>query len=310
MHFDPIGTLLFATAIVCLLLALQWGGVMYQWSSGRIITLFVVSAVSIMGFFLVQHRQQENATVPPRLMANRTIWAGGLYAFCVGSSFFLPCFYLPIWFQAVQGTSAVESGIRNLPMLLSVVALTTAAGAAVTSWGYYAPCMLLGTACMAAGAGLLSTLGPRAPAAAWAGYQALFGAGVGLGIQQPLMAAQTVLRGAPADVARGTALMVFLQALGGAVFVAVGNAVFTNQLARALAARVPALDPDRVLRAGATNLQDALPPALRAPVAHAYSDALTKTFLVAAALAALSILGSAAMPWHSVKEKKAEADVV
>lgn len=307
MQFDPVGMVLFVTAIVCLLLALQWGGVMYQWSSGRIITLFTVCALSTMGFFLMQHRQQENATVPPRLIANRTIWAGGLYAFCIGSSFFLPCMYLPIWFQAVQGTSAVDSGIRNLPMLLTVVALTTVGGVVVTSWGYYAPYMLLGTACMAVGAGLLSTLTPRAPASAWAGYQALFGAGVGLGIQQPLMAVQTVLR--MPDVAAGTALMVFLQSLGGAVFVSVGNSIFTNQLAHALAVHVPALDPGFVVRAGATNLQKTLPPELLPPVVLAYNESLTKTFLVAAALGALSIVGSAAMPWNSVKEKKAEAGI-
>lgn len=37
-QFDPIGTAFFLPAIVCLLLALQWGGVKYAWSNGRFIT--------------------------------------------------------------------------------------------------------------------------------------------------------------------------------------------------------------------------------------------------------------------------------
>ena len=34
---DPIGNLIFVPAILCLLLALQWGGVTYAWSDVRII---------------------------------------------------------------------------------------------------------------------------------------------------------------------------------------------------------------------------------------------------------------------------------
>lgn len=33
-QFDPIGTLFFMPAIICLLLALQWGGAQYEWSNG------------------------------------------------------------------------------------------------------------------------------------------------------------------------------------------------------------------------------------------------------------------------------------
>lgn len=34
-QFDPIGTVLFIPCIVCLLLALQWGGTKYPWSNGK-----------------------------------------------------------------------------------------------------------------------------------------------------------------------------------------------------------------------------------------------------------------------------------
>ena len=35
VQFDPIGTLVFIPAIICLLLALQWGGSKYPWSNGK-----------------------------------------------------------------------------------------------------------------------------------------------------------------------------------------------------------------------------------------------------------------------------------
>lgn len=36
-QFDPYGTAVFIPAIICLLLALQWGGSKYSWGSGRFI---------------------------------------------------------------------------------------------------------------------------------------------------------------------------------------------------------------------------------------------------------------------------------
>jgi hypothetical protein len=62
MQFDPIGTVLFVPAIICLLLALQWGGTEYAWNSGRIIALFVVFGVCIVFFCVDQWWMGDEAT--------------------------------------------------------------------------------------------------------------------------------------------------------------------------------------------------------------------------------------------------------
>lgn len=62
LQFDPIGTILFVPAIICLLLALQWGGITYAWSSGTVVALLVVFAVCIVAFVAVQWCMGENAT--------------------------------------------------------------------------------------------------------------------------------------------------------------------------------------------------------------------------------------------------------
>jgi len=54
----------------------------------------------------------------------------------MGSFFLLLIYYLPIWFQAVKGASAVKSGIMNLPMLLSLVLTSVLGGIGVTLMGY------------------------------------------------------------------------------------------------------------------------------------------------------------------------------
>lgn len=304
-HFDPAGTAVFMPAIICLLLALQWGGTTYAWNSARIIALFVVFAVLIIVFIYIQSRQGEDATVPWRVLKNRSVWAGSLYGFGVGSSFFLLVYYLPVWFQAVQGVSAVQSGIRNLPMLLAVVVASIFAGGLVTAIGYYAPFMIAGTVLMSIGAGLLSTFDPETMSGKWIGYQILFGIGVGLGMQQPMIAVQTALD--IKDIPTGTSVVIFLQTLGGALFVSVGQSVFTNGLVSALATNVPTIDPSVILVTGATNLQQTVPAELLTGVIAAYSTALTKAFLVSIGLAAFTVVGSAFIPWKSVKGKNIEA---
>lgn len=302
--FDPVGTILFMPAVICLLLALQWGGTTYAWSSGRIIALFVVFGVLIFVFLYVQHRQQDHATVPPRIIKKRSVWSSAIFSFSVGAAFLSSVYFLPIWFQAVKGASAVESGIMNLPMLIAVVILSVIAGIVVTVVGYYAPFMVIGTVLTSVGFGLLTTFTPDTPRSVWIGYQVLAGAGVGMGMQQPLMAVQTVLD--IADVPTGTSVIVFVQTLGGALFVSISQNVFTNKLVDYIAEFVPGLDPRVVLATGATSIQSDIPVDMLQGVILAYNDALTHTFIVCAAMAAMSIVGALCVEWKSVKGKKIE----
>ncbi|OAA53910.1 Major facilitator superfamily domain, general substrate transporter [Niveomyces insectorum RCEF 264] len=302
--FDPIGSILFMPAVICLLLALQWGGTTYAWKSGRIIALLVLFGVLIVAFLFVQYRQQDHATVPPRIMSKRSVWAAGWFSFAMGAAFLSSVYYLPIWFQSVKGASAVSSGLMNLPMLISLVVMSVVSGTLVTVFGYYTPFMLAGTALAATGYGLITTFVPSTGHSRWIGYQIVAGAGVGLGMQQPLMAVQTVL--AIKDVPTGTSVIVFLQTLGGALFVSISQNIFTNKLQTYVREFVPGLDPAVVLATGATSVQTTIPAEDLPGVTLAYSDALTRTFVVSTALAAMTIIGSLAIEWKSVKGKKIE----
>ncbi|THV69605.1 MFS transporter [Aureobasidium pullulans] len=304
MDFDPAGTVIFLPMIICLLLALQWGGSTYPWSSGRVIALFVVFGVLLAIFVSIQFYVGEKATIPPRIIKQRTVAASAWFGVSLGAAFFLFVYYLPIWFQAIKGVSATKSGIMSLPLILGVVICSVVAGGLVTTFGYYSPFMWASSVLMAIGAGLLSTFKVDTGHAEWIGYQALFGIGVGLGMQQILIAVQTVLPAA--DIPTGTAIVMFFQTLGGALFISVGQNVFTNKLVSGLKAAVPDLDPAIVLSTGATELKSAIGEQYRDGVLQAYNDALTNSYYVAVALATLSIIGSAAVEWKSVKGKKIE----
>ncbi|KAI9730555.1 MAG: hypothetical protein M1834_005796 [Cirrosporium novae-zelandiae] len=301
VRFDLLGTFFFLPSMVCLILALQWGGSTYEWSNGRIIALLVLFGVLILAFIAVQVWKQDNATVPPRIIKQRSIAFGVTYAFCAGSAMMLIVYYLPIWFQAIKGATAVKSGIMSIPLVLSLVIGSILAGFLVTKIGYYVPFMYIGSVLMSIGAGLLTTFTINTGHPKWIGYQVVFGFGIGLAMQQASVAAQTVL--SKKDVSVGASMMFFAQSLGGALFVSVGENVFTNHLIAGLK-NIPNIDPDVVVNAGATSLKDVISAKYLDLVLSAYNHALSQAFKVALGAACASIVGALGMEWKSVRGRK------
>lgn len=298
-RLDPLGTICFLPCIVCLLLALQWGGVTYEWSNARIIVLLVLFGVLLIAFILIQWKNGENATVPSHIFLNRSILAGTWFSAFNGAAMQVMFYYLPIWFQAIKGASAVKSGIMSLPMVLGLVIASMMSGILTKRIGYYTPWMFVSSVLMPIGAGMITTFTPSTSHSAWIGYQALFGLGVGFGAQQPSVAAQTVL--SRKDVATGASVTKFAQMLGGAVFLSVGNNLFDSRLARDFA-NIPDLALGPVVNIGATDLRNMVPTDSLSQVLIAYNDALRVTFYTATALACVTIFGALAMEWKSVKK--------
>ncbi|PPR01337.1 hypothetical protein CVT24_006339 [Panaeolus cyanescens] len=297
--FDPIGTLLFIPGIICLLLVLQWGGSMFAWHNARIIALFVLFGVLILSFIAVQYRMRENATIPPRIIKIRTIWAGAFFSATIMGAFFTLLFYLPIWFQATKGDTAVQSGIRILPFIISSVIAPILSGAIVTHTGYYNPFMILASIITAISCGLVTTLSVDSNPAHYIGYQFLAGFGIGLGIQQTAIAAQNVLD--MADTPTGIVIVIFTQSMGGALAVAIANNLFLNKLLSSLPEFAPDLDPQTVISLGPTNLQANISADVLPGVLKAYNAAVVDAFFVCVVSASLSILGSGLVEWKSLK---------
>lgn len=302
-QFDPIGTALLLASIICLLLALQWGGSKHSWADARIIVLLTLFGVLTICFVLVQIWKQENATLPPRILTYRSVTASAFFAFCQAGSMTVIVVYLPTWFQAIRDVTAIESGIRLLPLILSTVIASIMAGGFTQITGYYTPVMIACSAFMACGSGLMTTFATTTDEGHWIGYQVLFGYGVGLGQQQSGMAAQVVL---PAkDVPTGISLKFFGQQLGGALFVSVAQNVLSNNLVSGLKKNpnIPDVDSTLILNMGATELQQFFPANLLPMVLTVYNGALVGVFKVALGLACASLIGALLTEWKSVKGK-------
>lgn len=304
-RFDWMGTITFVPSTLCLLLALQWGGSKYPWTNVRIIVLFIVFGVLLAAFIATQVYMPERASVPLRVVKNRSIIFGALFAFSLSSALSLLSYYLPLWFQGIKDASALDSGVMILPIILGMAVGSVLGGVLVTLIGYYPPMMGICGILTAVGSGLLTTFTVDTPQHIWIGYLALAGIGAGLGFQQPLLAAQTVLE--KSDVPTGTSLMIFAQSLAGTVFISVGNTIFLNRLVDNLKNSVPQISAEAILALGATNLRKTIPTQLFDTVLVAYNDAIVHTFYASAAMSGLGFFLAFGMEMKLVKKPQVSA---
>ncbi|KAJ3578728.1 hypothetical protein NPX13_g1839 [Xylaria arbuscula] len=299
-QFDLLGLFLLIPCIISLLFALQWGGSKYPWSNGRIIALFVVFGVLAILFWCVELWQNESATVPPRIVKNKNMLGGIWYGVWLGAAVFVFTYYLPIWFQAIQGTSATDSGVRTLPSVLGQVVFALVGGALASALGHFVPLLIVSSVLSAVGAGLLSTLKVDSNTGHWIGYQLVMAVGVGIGSQNVNLIGQVAVPFK--DMAIATSILSFTGTLSSSIFLAVAQSVFQNQLIKHLASKAPGVDAAIVFAQGPSALRASVTAEQLPAALEAYNEALIQTFYIGVAAAALSIVGPVFMDWLSLKQ--------
>ncbi len=205
LQMDPLGTVMVMAAVICYILALEWGGQTRPWNSPTVIGLFVGFVVISLAFAALEYFQGERAMIAPRFIKNRLILTSALYVFFFIGSYLLIIYILPIYFQVVDNASPIQSGIRNLPIIIAVTLAMIVSGGAISTNGIYVPYLILGGAVATVAAGLIFTLDIGSSSGKWIGYQVLAGLGWGLSFQVPIIAAQGSV--GPEDVASVTAVV-------------------------------------------------------------------------------------------------------
>ncbi|KAI1858850.1 uncharacterized protein JN550_012412 [Neoarthrinium moseri] len=302
-QLDPIGNLAFFPGIVCLILALEWGGTKYAWSDARIIILLVLCGFLCLVFIGIQIWKKEDATVPPRIVRQRSIAAAIWFGFFNGAGMMAIMYYLPIWFQAVKGVDAFNSGLMLLPMILSTVLGSVFSGIMTAKVGYYTPFFILSSTLTPIGAGLMSTFNTSTSEAQWIGYQILVGFGLGFGSQQPMTVVQTVLD--RRDIATGSALIMFTRFLGSAIFLPVAQNIFLNGLVSKLV-NLPGVDVSAVTGGGATELRELASGKDLETLLSDYNGAIIDVFYMVVATCAVTMFGSVLVEWRSLKARAQE----
>ncbi|KAK3294143.1 major facilitator superfamily transporter [Chaetomium fimeti] len=237
-RIDYLGAFSSLAASVLLVFALEQAGVEYPWGSAPIIVCFVLSGIFWIVFIGWERGLSRKTTscepmFPWRLACNRFVLGLLLNAFLTGFPFMAAIITIPQRFQVVNGTGAVDAGIRMLPLLLSSPIATILASLLLSKLRLPPLYVLLGgCGLQTLGVGLFSSLDSfnlEVPSFQY-GYQVIMGCGFGLNLSTVLMMVPLVVTQKDMPVTMGAATQI--RVLGGTIGLAICSALLSNHVAR------------------------------------------------------------------------------
>ncbi|WP_371477842.1 DHA2 family efflux MFS transporter permease subunit [Kitasatospora sp. NBC_00315] len=272
---DYLGIVLVALGACGLVLGLEWGGNEYAWNSAVIIGLFVGSIVLLTAFVLVELRAPE-PMLPMHLFRNSVFTVCSILSFIVGFAMLGAMTYLPTYLQFVDGVSATGSGVRTLPMVVGLLGTSMVSGIVVSRTGRYRIFPILGTAVMAVGLYLMSTMDRSTGTWLESLYMFILGLGIGLAMQVLTIAVQNTVP--YHELGTATSGVTFFRTLGSSFGTAVFGTLFNNRLGPNLEqafAQSPGVPPEAVQSPAGLR---ALPEAQALPFIDAYADTINYVF--------------------------------
>ncbi|KAI3327596.1 MFS general substrate transporter [Xylariaceae sp. AK1471] len=301
-YLDLVGFTLFTGGIVQLLLALEFGGNEFSWSSSQIIGLFVGAGVTVIIWGFWNHHKAEDALIPFHIITRPVVfWSGINFAFLL-ASVYCSLYFLPIYFQTVQGAGPILSGVYLLAIILPQLVAAIASGKLVSIVGLVPPFALIGGALNTVGMGLYSLLKPQTTVGYWIGFSIICGFGRGIGLNSPLIATQVAVT--PAEIAPANAFIVWCQYIGPTIFLTLFNVVFNTSLRSQLHAQAPDIDAEAVMAAGATGFRQIVSAQDIPKVVLAYATALDYTFYLGAGVGVLSFAAAWGLGWKHLPKRE------
>jgi EmrB/QacA subfamily drug resistance transporter len=299
---DYLGAALLVAGVTSLLLVAAMGGHILPWRSTMLVGL-TVAGVVLTALFVVRQVTAASPIIPLRLFRSRTFTVVSAGGFIVGATMFGSIVFLPVFLQVVTGASATHAGLLMTPLMGGMIAASVVTGRLITRTGRYRIYPLAGTLLMTAALGLLATMDVTTTPLEAGLFMAALGTGLGMVMQNLILAAQN--DAAAADLGVATATVNFTRALGGSVGTAVFGAIMANGLTTRLRGTLPTgIDVDPASLQGSPETILALDPQIRAVVVDAFSGAISTVFLVAAPIALLAFVLMVLLPEHPLRETR------
>ncbi|EFQ25630.1 major facilitator superfamily transporter [Colletotrichum graminicola] len=225
---DWAGTVTIIGGTLMFLLGLEFGGVSHPWGSPTVICLLVFGALTIGLFVVNECWYARYPVIPMHLFRSWSNVAAFATSFCHAFAFISGSYWLPLYFQGVQGVSSLLSGVYLLPYVLSLSLMSAAAGVLIRKTGNYFYLIVGGMLVATVGFGLFYDLPADRNLAKIVLYQIVAGLGIGPNFQAPLIAVQTSV--GPRDIAAATSAFGFVRQMGTSISVVIGGVVFNNEM--------------------------------------------------------------------------------
>jgi MFS family permease len=294
-HIDFVGTTLIIGAFTCGTMAVSFGGITYPWSSGRVIALFILSALFFIGFGVQQYfcifTNQYDRVFPVPFLKNYEMLVFYAQTSCMATALFVTIYFLPLYFQFTRGDTPLEAGVRLLPFIVFVVVFCIVNGIVLSKHGLYMPWYLGSGILVVIGAALMFTVDENTSTAKIYGYTILIGAGSGAAVQMGFSLAQAKVP--PEEIPLAIGFITNGQVTGVVVALAVANSIFLNQSTNKISALLPGVPTHEIQSAIAgvgSDFFESLSSANKAAVIQIIVGSISKTYILAITAGALSVV--------------------
>jgi EmrB/QacA subfamily drug resistance transporter len=218
---DFLGAGLMVTGTIALLLALNWGGMRYAWSSPQIAGL-IGAAIVLFALFGWRLGVAPEPFVPLSIMRNRVVaYAIGCASLAYGTMIALTI-YAPVYFETVLGLSASGAGLTLIPFMGGVVIGSTFGGRLMAKIRRYKRIGIVGLPFAFAALAPIAFVPAQLNVAAVATL--LFVTGCGIGTVLPITTVSVQNAVLPWQLGTVTGVINFMRALTSALMVALYGA--------------------------------------------------------------------------------------
>ncbi|KAJ9660037.1 hypothetical protein H2201_007078 [Coniosporium apollinis] len=296
-QLDYAGMVLNVGAFTALIMAINFGGNVYDWDDGREIALWTVGGVLLLLFGLQQKfKIGTNFTeriFPADFLRKPIMWLLFALMNAAATCVYVPTFYIPLFFQFVHGESPLTAAVRLLPFIVLMVFFGLFNGAMMSLFGFYMPWYLLGGILTTIGGALMYTIDEQSTNARVYGYSVIIGIGAGMFIQTSFSVAQAkVPKNRASDAAGYIALA---QNLGIVLALAISGAIFQNKAIAGLQQILPNV-PRGALQGAVSGANSglfaSLPQELKMRVLVAVVHAMSYTYILVIVAGAMAVVGS------------------
>ena len=301
---DFIGAFVMVFAVFALVLGLDRGSNV-SWRSTTTIVSLCVSALLFPLFGIIEQKVALEPFTPSRIIFDRGMFACYASVFFSSGGWLAALFYLPLFFQAVDGLSATGAGIRLLPAIVTGVMGSLFAGIVMKRTGKYFWMTVIAYTMMTVGMipVLLSTGLVANNTYGISVGLVLIAFGNGIGVTTTLIS--LIRNAAPQDQAIATAGSYLFRSLGSVTGIALSSSVVQQTLRTELQSRLHSgTSADEIVKGVRQSLDfiKTLDPDVRDVVRHCYEDATRYGFFFMLAVIALAMVSSCRCPLMIFKD--------
>ncbi|MFA3878143.1 MDR family MFS transporter [Streptomyces sp. MMCC 100] len=291
VRIDWLGAFLIVAGVCSLLIWVSLAGNEFDWASWQTGALTGGGVLLLVAAVFVESRTAE-PVIPLGIFRNRTVTLTTVASLLVGVAMFGGTVFLSQYFQISLGKSPTVAGLMSLPMILGLLVSSTVAGQVISRTGKWKRYLVAGAVIMAVGLALLATIDARTNFGLLSLYMAILGVGVGMLMQNLVLAAQNDVPAA--DLGAATSVLSFFRSMGGTIGVSVLGAILANRVASETAKGLS--DAGITVPGGGSSGEGSvpdmstLPAPMRTIVEHAYAVATADLFLIATPFAVLALV--------------------